>query len=196
MNNNYYFYNISSLKNDNIDKTQNSIMNTKISNYYVSNYLSESSSTKDNHIDFATQEPNIFFNGSMNGTPPRSLIDIDSTLLLKPVEERSLEKLSLNARPFLTIPYLGRGSVDVTTESQLLQGESSFAPKSVSTVMENSFIPYREINIDEYMKKRIDNYNSTINILEGYDSRDSNRDPITPNMLKNQQNRPTNGGIF
>ena len=29
MNNNYYFYNISSLKNDNIDKTQNSIMNTK-----------------------------------------------------------------------------------------------------------------------------------------------------------------------
>jgi hypothetical protein len=186
--NDYYFYNLDSLKNDNIDKTQRSIMNTKFSNYYVSNFYPGASSTNDNHVQFATQEPNIFFNGS-HGLPPRSLIDVDSTLLLKTIEERSLEKLDLNARPFATVPYLGRGSGDPTLESQLLQGESSLAPKSVSTIMETSFMPYREFATDDFMKKRINTIGSN-NIQNGFDTRDANRDPI------NEQSRPVTGGRF
>jgi hypothetical protein len=169
--NDYYFYNIDSLKNDNIDKTQRNIMNTKFSNYYLGNYYSGQSSTNDNHVDFATQEPNIFFNGGPNGLPPRSLIDIDSTLLIKTTEERSLEKLNLNARLFVTIPYLGRGSVDPDVESALLQGESSLQPKSVGTIMEKSFMP--EQNIDKYMEKRM---NTVSSIPEGFDSRGFQRD--------------------
>ena len=187
--NDYNFYNINSLKSDNIDKTQRSIMNTKFSNYYVSNFFPGASSTNDNHVDFATQEPNIFFNGSHNSLPPRSLIDVDSTLLLKTIEERSLEKLDLNARPFATIPYLGRGSADIVMESQLLQGESSLAPKSVSTIMENSFMPYREFITDDFMKKRMNTVGTT-NIQEGFDSRDINRDPI------NENSKPLSGGRF
>lgn len=190
--NDYYFYNINSLKSDNIDKTQRNIMNTKFSNYYVSNFYPGASSTNDNHVEFATQEPNIFFNGSLNGLPPRSLIDVDSTLLLKTIDERGLEKLDLNARPFATIPYLGRGNADPVMESQLLQGESSLSPKSVSTIMETSFMPYREFSTDDFMNKRmntIGNDNSS-NLREGMDSRDVNRDTI------NQQSRPLAGGRF
>jgi hypothetical protein len=183
--NDYFFYNINSLKNDNIDRTQRSIMNTKFSNYYVSNFYA--GSTNDNHIDFATQEPNIFFNGSLNGLSPSSLIDIDSTLLLNTIEERSLEKLHLNARPYATIPFLGRGSADVVMESQLLQGESLITKKSVSTVMESSFIPYREQMVDEFMKKRISTIGS--NIQEGFDSRNINRDPINESVANK-------GGVF
>ena len=185
--NDYYFYNINSLKSDSIDKTQRSIMNTKFSNYYVSNYLS--GPTNDNHINFGTQEPNIFFNGTSTGIPPSALIDVDSTILLKTIEERSLEKLDLVQRPFATIPFLGRGSVDITVESQLLQGESSFAPKSTNTIMETSFIPYREFVSDDFMKKRMNTVGDT-NIQEGYDSRDINRDPI------NEQSKPLSGGRF
>jgi hypothetical protein len=192
--NDYYFYNINSLKSDAIDKTQRNIMNNKYSNYYLGNFYPGASSTNDNHVEFATQEPNIFFRGSLNGgIPARSLIDVDSTLLLKTIEERSLEKLDLNPRPFATIPYLGRGSADPTLELQLLQGESSLAPKSVSTIMENSFMPYRELMTDQYMQKRIDtigNNNSSV-LRDGLDTRDFNRD-----TFNDQQTRPNGGGKY
>jgi hypothetical protein len=169
-------------------------MNTKYSSYYTGNFYPGASSTNDDHVNFATQEPNIFFRGSVNGgIPARSLIDIDSTLLLKTTEERTLEKLDLNARPYATIPYLGRGSADPTLELQLLQGESSLAPKSVSTIMETGFMPYRELMTDQYMQKRmniIGNDNSTL-LREGFDTRDMNRDNVSV-----QVSRPNGGGAF
>jgi hypothetical protein len=178
---------MNTLKSDTIDKTQRSVMNTKFSNYYVSNYYPGASSTTDNHVEFATQEPNVFFHGSLNGLPPRGLIDVDSTLLLKTTEERSLEKLDLHARPFATIPFLGRGSADTTLESQLQQGESSYAPKSVSTIMETSFAPYRDLPTDQFMQERMTRMGNT-NIQNSYDSRNTNNDPIN--------SRPTQGGPF
>jgi hypothetical protein len=112
--------------------------------------------------------------------------------LLKTTEERSLEKLDLNARLFVTIPYLGRGSADVGMESQLLQGESSLAPKSVSTIMETSFMPYREYMTDGFMKTRVETAggDNSSGLREGFDSRNVNRDPI------NEQSRPLGGGRF
>jgi len=180
---------MSTLKTDEIDKTQRNIMNTKFSNYYVANFYAGASSTNDNHVEFATQEPLITFNGTPVLAPglPRSLVDVDSVLTLKTIEERSLEKLSLNQRLFSTIPYLGRGSCDPTLESQLLQGESSLAPKSVSTIMETSFSPYTTLIQTDGMNKRmqiIGGNNSSI-LREGFDSRDMNNDPIIGGMSRN-----------
>jgi hypothetical protein len=52
--------------------------------------------------------------------------------------ERSYEKVQLFTRPFLTVPYLGRGSCDPTLESQLQQGDWVRGKKSVSNLTENN----------------------------------------------------------
>ena len=42
----------------------------------------------------------------------------------------------------MTVPYLGRGSAETNLESRLQQGENIYEKKSVSTVMDKSFMPY------------------------------------------------------
>ena len=61
-----------------------------------------------------------------------NVVDYESALLNKVGAERPLEKLQLHQRPFITVPYLGRGNGDPTLESQLQQGENISEKKSVS----------------------------------------------------------------
>jgi hypothetical protein len=86
-----------------------------------------------------------------------SVIDVNSMLTLKTEQERPLEKLMLYPRPFLTVPYLGRGSCDPTLESQLQQGEIVSDKKSVSTIMEKSFSNYSMYPTDTHMEERVKN---------------------------------------
>ena len=58
----------------------------------------------------------------MGGLPP-SAVDYDSLLIIKTEQQRAYEKLQLVQRPFLTVPYLGKGSADPVLESRLMQGE-------------------------------------------------------------------------
>jgi hypothetical protein len=86
-----------------------------------------------------------------------SVIDVNSMLTLKTEQERPLEKLMLHPRPFVTVPYLGRGSCDPTLESQLQQGELISDRKSVSTIMEQSFSNYVMYPTDIQMEERVKN---------------------------------------
>jgi hypothetical protein len=115
-------------------------MNTKFNNYMLSSYFSDSRS--DDHVRFATEQPAMMFtgiNGGASGGINSFTVDVDSTLNIKKENARSLEKLSLQQRPFLTVPYLGRGSCDTVLESQLKQGDFIANKKSVSTITEQSF---------------------------------------------------------
>jgi hypothetical protein len=87
---------------------------------------------------------------------------MDTNLVIKKEQERSLEKLSLSQRPFLTIPYLGKGSCDPLLESQILQGESSQDKKSVSTIMTKSFMDYTQYPLDNEMTTRVSDAKRTI----------------------------------
>jgi hypothetical protein len=116
------------------------MMNTKFNNYMLSTYFSENRS--DDHVRFATNQPSMMFSG-INGGASAGInaftVDVDSTLNIKKENARALEKLSLQQRPFLTVPYLGRGSCDTVLESQLKQGDIVANKKSVSTITEQSF---------------------------------------------------------
>jgi hypothetical protein len=128
------------MRSDNTDKSQQTIMNTKFNNYMLSTYFSENRS--DNHVKFATEQPSMMFtgiNGGASGGINPFTVDVDSTLNIKKENARALEKLSLQQRPFLTVPYLGRGSCDTVLESQLKQGDIVANKKSVSTITEQSF---------------------------------------------------------
>jgi len=136
----YTFNGTSRIRSDNTDKSQQTIMNTKFNNYMLSSYFSDSRS--DDHVRFATEQPAMMFtgiNGGASGGINSFTVDVDSTLNIKKENARSLEKLSLQQRPFLTVPYLGRGSCDTVLESQLKQGDFIANKKSVSTITEKSF---------------------------------------------------------
>ena len=136
----YTFNGTSRIRNDNTDKSQQTIMNTKFNNYMLSTYFSENHS--DSHVKFATEQPSMMFtgiNGGASGGINPFTVDVDSTLNIKKENGRALEKLSLQQRPFLTVPYLGRGSCDTVLESQLKQGDIIANKKSVSTITEKSF---------------------------------------------------------
>ena len=96
--------------------------------------------------------------GTAHGTGLNGLIiDNSSELSHNVVHDKPFEKLQLNPRPYLTVPYLGRGSVDPTLESQLMQGENSNEKKSMSTIMEESFADLSTQPVTNRMKQRVTN---------------------------------------
>jgi hypothetical protein len=151
----YTFNSTGRIRADNVDKTQQNMMSSKYNNYLLTSYFSENKS--DDYVNFATSQPGITFKGSSGIGFGASNIDIDSALTIKTDNERSLEKLSLQQRPFLTVPYLGRGSCDTTLESQLKQGDVITNKKSVSTISEQSFINNQMYPLMDSIKDTITN---------------------------------------
>lgn len=165
----FAFFNNDRIGADAVDNTQRNLENNRYSGYVLSNFFAGQADA--GHVDFATQQPNVMFSGVMNGPGlVGNLVDMDSLLTLKSEQERSLEKLSLNQRTFLTVPYLGRGSCDPLLEAQILQGENSQDKKSVSTIMSKSFMDYTMYPLDAEMKNRVSNTKNTIeeSALDGW----------------------------
>lgn len=146
----YTFNNMGSLKSDITDQTQENLQNTRFGNYSVANYFSDN--TSDSQVKFAMQQPGLFFGRS--GTAA-SVIDIESNLFNKIESERGNEKLQLFARPFATVPYLGRGGGNPVLEAQLQQGETIRDLKSVATVSEKPYIDYSSYPMNADLQKKI-----------------------------------------
>lgn len=140
----YKFHENGRLGNDMTDKSQQNIQNTAYLTSVLGHYASDKMS--DTHVNFATQYPGMNTSGINGGFGLNAAgVDNESNLLWKSDSQRPLEKLQLFPRTFLTVPYLGRGSCDPSLESQLMQGENVRGKKSVSTVMEQNFMP-----LDQY----------------------------------------------
>jgi hypothetical protein len=156
----YTFNNMSSLSADMTDQTQQNNQNTRFGSYTVSNFFSNSAS--DSQIQFATQQPGIVVsNGGVSG----SVIDIESNLFNKMENERAYEKLQLFQRPFLTVPYLGRGGGDPTLESQLQQGEMIRDLKSVGTISEKSYNDCNQYPMRDDLRSKISNPSNLVEEL-------------------------------
>lgn len=137
MQSDYIFNRLGNISDDNTDMTQRSLQNTHFSNLVLTNYFRDKISNE--QIEFISKYPGLDNNGVIGPGIGGSLVDGESNLLFSTKQERPLEKLQLFARPFLTVPYLGRGSCDPTLESHLLQGEVIRGKKSVNTIMEQNY---------------------------------------------------------
>lgn len=157
----YSFYNLGRIGSDAVDNTQRQIANTRMANYTLGNYFNDPSA--DSHIQFATAYPRMMFS-AVNGGHGLSgaAVDADSKLVLGVEQTRSLEKLNLNTRPFITVPYLGKGSCDPALELQLLVGENSMEKKSVGTIMSKSFMDYSMLIPDDQMESRVKDAKHTV----------------------------------
>jgi len=167
--NSFMFNNMGRIGTDITDKTQQTIYNTRIANYNLSNYFSSAKS--DNHVLFATMQPSVTYNSVNGGSGVGGgVVDYESLLLNQAEQDRPLEKVQLMQRIFTTVPYLGRGAGNADIESQLQQGEIIDHKKSTSTIMEKSFMPYSMQLTDYNMNERIANPAYTVEevAMEGW----------------------------
>jgi hypothetical protein len=155
-------------RNDDIDTTQLNLDNTRYSNYVLSNFTQGTAE----HVQFATSQPEISFNALTNGLGLNddNTVDVDSVLNIQKTQGRSFEKVQLFQRPFVTVPFMGRGFGNPILESQLLQGEPTIQLKSVGTIMEKSFIPFSTLPVDSMMQERVRDPRYTVEeaALEGW----------------------------
>jgi hypothetical protein len=66
-------------------------------------------------------------------------------------------KIDLFQRPFATVPYLGRGSVDPVLEAQIQQGELFTNKRSITRLPEKSYLKYTNTPLLPDIKERLSN---------------------------------------
>ena len=139
------FYNLDTLDADSTTRVRKDKDNSKYSNYMLGGYGPASLGTsKSSHMQFALQQPGVLYYGLNNGNGLHGdIIDFETELKDKKKSRPApADKLQLFQRPFVTVPFIGRGRGDPTIESQLLQGEQTYDARSVSNVMESSTLKY------------------------------------------------------
>jgi len=111
----YTFNQLTRIGDDYTDVSERNIQNVNSANYLLDNF---NPCSMKKTISFATSQPNVNYSG---GYTAGCLIN-ESSELLNTAISRPKAKLSLNQRPYATVPYLGRGQSNVVLETQILQG--------------------------------------------------------------------------
>lgn len=157
----YTFYNNTRIGDDSCDMSQANIQNAASANYLLTNFRPECPMS--NPVAFATSQPNVNFSGSHQVGIGGCNIDTNSKLHLSDISKPKC-RISLYERPFLTVPYLGRGSANPELESQLQQGELANNRKSVNPSSEVCYSNYSQTPMIPSLKATI---NNPANLVEG-----------------------------
>jgi hypothetical protein len=152
----YTFDNMSRIGNDNCCIDQNAIQNVASCNYMTQNFFASDCSMK-NPINLATSQPGIMYNGGYNVGAGGCNIDSSSKLQIGTIQTHPRCHIDLFQRPFATVPYLGRGSVNPVMEAQIQQGEQIVNKRSVNNLSEKSYIKYHQTPLLPAIKSRFDN---------------------------------------
>ena len=152
----YTFNNLSRIGLDDCNLSQTDIQNVASCNYSTQNYFASDCSMR-KPIDLATQQPGIMYNGGHQIGAGGCNVNDSSKLLIGTIQTHPRCRIDLFHRPFATVPYLGRGSVNPVMESQIQQGEQLVNKKSVNTLSEKSYIKYHQTPLLPAVQQRINN---------------------------------------
>ena len=134
---NYTFDNLTRISNDKCGLSEKDMQNQNFAKYSTQSYF-EKDCGMTNPINFATSQPFINYTGSHEVGIGGCNIDTNSKLKIGTIQTSTKSRISLQQRPFLTVPYLGRGPSKPVEESQLQQGGYLGNKKSCKTIMEKS----------------------------------------------------------
>ena len=177
----FSFNNMSRIGNDSCCIDQNSIQNSLSCSYLLQNYFTKDCNMS-NAKALATQQPCINYSGTMGSDICGSNIDASSKLLIGTIQTNPKCKFDLFQRPFVTVPYLGRGSVDPNLESQIQQGEAITNKRTVTRLTEKSYAKYLHTPLIPQVKENIQNPN---NLIEGVAAEESGfKHQMVPKKLK------------
>ena len=152
----FAFGNMSRIGDDECDLSQRNLQNVKGSSYLLTSFYADQCGMQ-KPIEFATNQPNVFYNGShqvgLGGC------NIDENTVLRDGNGISHPKcrITLNERPFLTVPYLGRGPSNPVLEAHLQQGDLNINKKSVYPSSEISYIQHQMYPLVPSLKATITN---------------------------------------
>jgi hypothetical protein len=152
----YTFDNMSRIGNDDCCLSQTDIQNVAACNYSTQNYFASDCSMK-NPIELATSQPGIMYNGGYNSGAGGCNIDDSSRLQIGTIQTHPKSQIDLFHRPFATVPFLGRGSVNPVMESQIQQGEQIVNKRSINTLSERSYIKYYQTPLLPAVQERMNN---------------------------------------
>ena len=117
----------------------------------------------DNYISFATSQPAVMYKGSNQVGINGCNIDENSDLKISELSKVK-GKITLTQRPYLTVPYLGRGKSDITLETQIQQGDIANNRKSINPLSEKSYIDYHNTPMIKSLQDTVSNPD---NLIEG-----------------------------
>jgi len=184
----YTFFNESRNGNDVEYIDQKTIQNINGSNYLFQNFFAQDT-TMQKPIYVATQQPSMFYKGSVGGLGQNGYnIEENSQLTIGSLQTHPKARIDLVQRPFLTVPFLGRGNVDPVMESQIILGESYTNKKSFNQLSEQSYLPFSNTPLIPSIKNTISNPQYLVeetdgSVRGGLPSRELNRDTGNANMV-------------
>tara|TARA_X000000368_G_C23053438_1_gene722636 strand:+ start:2121 stop:2705 length:585 start_codon:yes stop_codon:yes gene_type:complete len=179
---NYTFYNLTGINDDVVGLSEGDVQNQHFGSYMTKNFFEANCGMK-KPISFATSQPNVFYNGGpgtvgVNGCN----VESDSNLRIGTIQTNPKCRISLQERPFKTVPFLGRGKSDALKESRMQQGTYFADKKSCRQVTEKSFRT-TDVDLVPTLKATIQNPNNLVEgvankgwIRGGLPSRDMSRD--------------------
>jgi hypothetical protein len=147
---------MSRIGNDSCSQDINSIQNSQACTYTLQNYFSQDCSMSQAK-SLATTQPGINYSGSFGMGVGGCNVDDSSKLLIGGIQSHPKARIDLFGRPFATVPYLGRGSVDPILEAQIQQGECISSKPSLTRLGEKSYLPYHTTPLISGVKERIQN---------------------------------------
>lgn len=134
------------------------VQNEASVNYQTPNFLYSSQSMKE-PIDFATNQPNVFYNGGHEGS---YAVDVSSFLKNGGIQTNPKCRISLFQRPFASVPYLGKGPQNIDLESSLLNGSYTNEKKSKSTISDKNTLSYNYTPLNSCISSNIQNPSNLI----------------------------------
>jgi hypothetical protein len=152
----YTFNNLSRLGLDSCCIDQNTIQDVAACNYMTQNYFASDCSMRQ-PIELATQQPGVMYTGGHNVGAGGCNINDSSQLQIGSIQTNPRCRIDLFHRPFATVPYLGRGSVNPVMEAQIQQGEQIVNKRSVNTLSEKSYIKYHQTPLLPAVQERNNN---------------------------------------
>jgi hypothetical protein len=152
----YTFNNLSRIGLDDCNLSQTDIQNVASCNYSTQNYFASDCSMR-KPIDLAVSQPGVMYNGGYMTGAGGCNINESSNLQIGTIQTHPRCRIDLFHRPFATVPFLGRGSVNPIMESQIQQGEQIVNKKSINTLAETSYIKYHQTPLLPAIQQRINN---------------------------------------
>lgn len=147
-----FYYNNERIGNDDVSQSQKNIMNQHHANYSLFNPFNNDCLGS---LELSTKQPNVFITGTY-GVGPLGCNIQESSELQKSKNTTNNVKVSLHQRSYLSVPFLGRGNVDVGKENELKFGDTFKDKKSVVQMSECPFVHLENFPIydtDVMMKK-------------------------------------------
>jgi hypothetical protein len=163
----YTFDNLSRIGLDQCNISQTDIQNVASCNYSTQNYFA-SDCTMKNVRELATTQPGIMYNGGYNSGAGGCNIDTSSMLQIGTIQTHPRCRIDLFQRPFATVPFLGRGSVNPVMEAQIQQGEQLVNKRSVNNLSEKSYIKYHQTPLLPAVKERMNTSKIENDASEGW----------------------------